>query len=40
MKKAYGEWVMKHATWRMDYSKMSGEKPSLEVLCTQDKTQR
>jgi len=31
--------VINHATWMMDYSKMSGEEPPLEVLCTLDKTQ-
>jgi len=31
MKKAYGEGARNHATWRMDYSKMSGEEPPLEV---------
>jgi len=31
MKKAYGKGAMNHATWRMSYSKISGEEPSLEV---------
>jgi len=31
VKKAYGEGVRNHATWRMGYSKMSGEEPPLEV---------
>jgi len=31
MKKAYGEGARNHATWRMDYSKMSSEEPPLEV---------
>ena len=31
MKKTYGERVMKHATWRMGYYKINGEKPPLEV---------
>jgi len=35
-------WMVRscHTTWRRGYSKMSGEELSLEVLCTQDKTQR
>jgi len=26
--------LMNHATWRMGYSKMSGEESPLEVFCT------